>query len=330
MRKDLKLIDQLSEIKIKLRDIRVKLNKGEIYQSVSDELLVIYNKIPVRSSTIVKPIENSREQQQMIDEITTRLIGEPNQPIEDHDLKVILDQLSSTDDSIRDHGAFFYLAEAINANSLTDKQLYWMTSYLIEDQQLFNHIFEGQNNGIFGRSYSILTLSQLLRHNRVDHIFLDRMIFNRLIDQICVYSLVEKDTRGYVNNHGWAHAFTHITDVYNELFRDDQITRADKILLMATLLTNLGELKTPLVMGEIQAIAVALIYIVNRHKLFEDFLMKIIKIWRSQMTHMPVDSEENWNRIFNRNRFFQALWLREDHLPDEFAEYMSFANDTLT
>lgn len=329
MRKDLKLIDQLSEIKTQLKNIRLKLNHGEIYQSLTDELIVIYNKIPVRSNVLVKPVENSQSQE-VIDKITNRLIDEPNQPIEDHDLKIIVDQLSSTDDAIRDHGAFFYLAEAINANSLTDQQMYWMTSYLIDDHQLFSHIFEGQNNGVYGRSYSILTLSQLLRHNRVDHPFLNKLIINKIIDQISVYALIEKDTRGYVNNHGWAHAFTHITDVYNELFRDDQITRADKILLMTTLLTNLGELKTPLVMGEIQAIAVAMIYLVNRHKLFEDFLLKIVKTWRSQMTRLPIDSEENWNRIFNRNRFFQALWLREDHLPEAFADYMSFANDTLT
>lgn len=330
MRKDLKLIDQLDDIKTQLRRVREKLNQGEIYQSVTDELIVIYNKIPVHSKVLIKPVEKNSQTEALIETMAAKLIDQPGQKIEDADLKIILEQLASPDDALRDRGAFFYLAEAISAKSLDDRQLISMTNYLIADDQLFSHIFEGQNDAVFGRSYSILMLSQLLRHDRVDHSFLDQELIDRIISQVAVYSLIERDTRGYVNQHGWAHAFTHLSDVYSELFKNSLITRADKILLIGTLATNLGELKTPLIMGEIQAIAVSMIYIINRHQLFEDFLMKIIKTWRSQMTQLPADSEEGWNQIFNRNRFFQALWLREDHLPEDFANYMSFANDTLT
>lgn len=48
---------------------------------------------------------------------------------------------------------------------------------------------------------------------------------------------------------GWAHAYTHIGNILDELADESQLARADKLLLLAALIARYQKLTTPLILA---------------------------------------------------------------------------------
>ncbi len=321
--------DQIKLVKKTVNKAQQKLYSGKIYESLNMQLENLAGSISKKSRTIVKPIENSDEALSLMQKNSEKFIKTKKIFLTDDQIFAILKQLGSTNPTYRDHGAFYFLTDVISNKAITLKQMRWITNYLISDKSLFDHILEPVNDAVFKRSFSVLILSQLLAANNKFH-FIDSQLKKRIIVQIASYSLLEKDPRGFVGGKGWAHAFLHLINTLILLCGDNKIIRADKVLLLGSVLVGYHNITKPFVAGEDSRMASFLGYITNLNEIYEDYFLRVLKFWHQDLTNqMSVSTEAGWNKVYNRNRLLQVIMLKKKNFPTAIIQYIKDTNDYL-
>ncbi|WP_294974952.1 DUF2785 domain-containing protein, partial [uncultured Leuconostoc sp.] len=239
-------MDELIEIKKKFRALRQQTRKGDLFQSLGP---IISENLMTLSAQSVTPVvlpengEHALERFQAYDhQLDNRNDDILNNikvtTILDEDIQLAISQLTNPSPKYRDTGAFLFLSDIIQNELISEDQLRRLTQSLVADERLFSHILEPKNDGIYGRSFSILVLSLLLFTQRTKTHFMSADQLELVINQVAVYVALENDTRGFIGTNGWAHAFTHIGNVLAELFMMPEIMRADKLFLLASMLAG--------------------------------------------------------------------------------------------
>jgi hypothetical protein len=317
--------------------LRYKVNQGELFLHLGDEMSALVRQV---ERQIEVPVyvsgEYEVEAQQIFDTLGPKILQQ-NQPateeqlfITDDQLAIVLQQLTSRNPELRDRGAFFFLGDVIQQQGLTARQLYWITDYLSADEQLFLGILAPENDYVYQRAFAVLILSLTVLAHRTTTPFLDDRLIQQLLNQTAVYAALERDTRGFIGTNGWAHAFTHIGNLVHELTALPQLARADKVYVLAAVLTGYRDLATPLVMGETERLVGIVVSLTSRHQIYADYVLRTLKVWRQDIvTPLPPHSEQEWHRIYNRMRFFQAILLRGDEVPEAIREYVVSTKDYL-
>ncbi|MDP4552887.1 DUF2785 domain-containing protein [Alkalihalobacillus macyae] len=133
-------------------------------------------------------------------------------------LESMLHEIGSTDPELRDELIFGTFAELVMKDYLTVKQMNVVMTTCIDDQHLFYRIGEKGTDAVFTRSFSILVVALLLEKDR-DVSFLSDGDAMRAIDCCVRYLQEEQDTRGYVEEKGWAHSIAHGADALAEAIK---------------------------------------------------------------------------------------------------------------
>ncbi|MDD9138572.1 DUF2785 domain-containing protein [Fructobacillus sp. CRL 2054] len=306
-------MDQLVMIAEKQDILLRQLRAGDLFESLPDLLRAIRDEVEYEEPTPVTPVLSA-------DEAINRMAwyqenwnnqGEAESIlfVSKEDLRRFLTLLSSTDESIRDSGTFFFLGSAIQNNHIEAETLDWLTRELIHDSRLFSHLFEEENDGAYYRSYSMAVLALLLSKNADNtETFISEELMSDIVQQLGIYMLVEKDTRGFVEGHGWIHAYTHLANVLGQLFEQLALKRADKLYLLACLMTNLRSIDTPLTMGEMGRLVGNVLQLSRRHKIYADYLLLALKLWRQDLVNTPFKQDRsNWQMLYIRVDFFQQI-----------------------
>lgn len=322
--------------------LRQKTRDGEIFQSLGDAMAEILHDLSVQPvTTVTLPVDGEQAltrmqaYSQQLDANAKRGVAAAESdldPVSDETLKLAVAQLANPLPKYRDTGAFFFLSDVIQNQLVSEAQMQWLITYLVSDEQLFDHIFETNNAAIYRRSFSVLLVSLLLFTYRTKTAFMSDEQLDHVINQIALYAAIERDGRGFIGTNGWAHAFTHIGNVVNELILIPQLMRADKLFLLASMLSGYRELQQPLVMGETTRIVEVALQLARTHELYQDYLLLTLKLWRKDLvTRQAPQSEGRWHQLYNRTRFFHAILLaaRQD-VPDPIYKYVEQTKDYLT
>nr|WP_232843658.1 DUF2785 domain-containing protein [Secundilactobacillus angelensis] len=201
--------------------------------------------------------------------------------------------------------------------------------YLTRDTVLFAHILEPENDAVYQRAFAVLLLSVLLYADRAGYHFLDQQLVNQVVDQLALYMVLESDTRGFIKTNGWAHAFTHVGNLLDELSERERLTRADKLFLMAIMIERYKTLDGPLIFGEPQRLAGYLARLTNKNQLYADYFLKQLKHWRQELVIVQQqESQAGWNRIYNRGRLIESMIVRHD-FSDAIMQYLRSVIDFL-
>ncbi|WP_225441600.1 DUF2785 domain-containing protein [Lactiplantibacillus pentosus] len=242
--------------------------------------------------------------------------------INDEQIRQLMAHIGSRNPRVRDQGVYYLLNEALQQQVLTTQQLGDIFDQLIQDDVLFAHIDEPQNDAVYQRSFAVLLLSVLLYADHAGLTFMTPARLELIVTQMTAYILLEQDTRGFVGTTGWAHAYTHIGNILDELADESQLARADKLLLLAALMSRYQTLTTPLIFGEPERLSSYLTLISNKDELYCEYLLMALKRWHQRlMAHRHPNSEAEWTQIFNRNRLLEALALHDD-LPTAVVDYL--------
>lgn len=218
--------------------IRSALIKGDIYQSIPEKVLVVMDGVQykTRRTHVVVP-EDNESVLQRITAIDERIKTKGKEAtISDEELDDLLRHLASPDSQVRDKGVFYLFNRLLRQTVLTPAQLIWVKDRLLQDDYLFAHILEPENDAVFLRSFSAMFLAGILYANRTFYHVLSTAELLAIERRVMAYTVIELDSRGYVDGKGWAHAMTHIINVWSELNETPEIQRADKILMMAIVL----------------------------------------------------------------------------------------------
>lgn len=324
-------MDQLVTIAEKQSILLRQLRAGDLFESLPDLLRAIRDDLTYEEPNVVTPVlsaEDSLDRMASYQKQWNQMEEGDTAYLEDADLRRFVAQLASTDESVRDTGTFFFLGNAIQNGHLKKQQLGWLTEELIADNRLFSHILEEENDGAYYRSYCLAVLALLLNEDSVGtDPFISQSILEDVLFQVGIYLLAEKDTRGFVENHGWVHAYTHLANVLGLLFDRKDLKRADKLYLLACLMTNLRSIDTALTMGEMGRLVGTVLQLAKQHSIYADYLLLTLKLWRQNLVNEPfAQTRTSWQKLYNRVDFFQQiLAYGQSAVPDAIWRY---AQDT--
>ncbi|WP_055679686.1 DUF2785 domain-containing protein [Secundilactobacillus kimchicus] len=320
-------MSQIEDLKHELQGLRVEVNAGKLYKSLGLKLSDLLDTVPVTPKTDVSLPDDGAGIKGLILHLNEEIREGTLTRIEDGDLLNLLNHLKSPDPAIRDKGVYFLFNDLMQQKVLTQDQLRLAVRYLSSDQVLFSHITEPENEAVYQRSFAVLILSLVLYADRVSYHVLTADEISAVVDQIACYIILEKDTRGFIGSNGWAHVYTHIGNLLDELADRDSLTRADKLFLMATLIERYKQLDGALIFGEPQRIAGYLAHLTSKNRLYADYLLSQLKRWRQQLIIIQTsENEAVWNRIYNRGRLIEAMIIRHD-FNEAIMQYLSSVID---
>lgn len=320
--------EQLEQLMRQLSGLNEQVRNGAVYQSLGTRLGKLMDGIQRRRRTAVVLPDDQDGVKDVLAELRHQL--EQNVPVTlTHEkLTLLTAHLSSTDMALRYQGINFTLYDALQQDALDSTQMAFLLDELSRPDALFSHILEPANTAVFGRSARVAMLAVVL-HFVTPDMQSHTPDLRRMVILAATYLCLETDTRGFVNQHGWAHAFTAIIDLLTVLAGTEALPRADKLFLMMTLLERVKRLNTPLIYGENDRMAMYLSELANRHQLYADTLLLSLKQWRQQVAlHRRPDTIAGWNRFFNRKRLLDSLRLQSE-LPASLQKYLNSTIDFL-
>lgn len=321
--------EQLQKVLSDLTVLNEQVRQGEVYQSLGPRLGQIMDGIKRHRRTTVTLPDDQDGVKDVLTDFRHQLDQQVPVTLPNDQLRLLLDHLASTDAELRYQGINFTFYDAFQQDALDTQQLTFILDELLRPEALFAHILEPTNNAVFGRASRVAMLGVVLH-------FLDQYGDYNDVDKLhqavllsAAYLCLETDTRGFVNQSGWAHAFTAIADLLAVLSNSHKLPRAEKLFLMTALMERIKRLNTPLIYGENDRIANYLAETTGRSGLYADALVLILKNWRQQVAlNRRPDNIGGWNRFFNRKRLLDALRLRQD-LPKTLKAYLSSTIDFL-
>ncbi|MYV17948.1 DUF2785 domain-containing protein [Furfurilactobacillus milii] len=323
-------LKQVDDVRTQLRNLRQQVQAGAVFQSLNTKIGAVLDNLPSNDETPVSLPDDTDGIKDLLKMLNQQIRATTLDKITDDQLMQLLNHLGSPDVDVRDRGIYFFFNDALQQHVLSDSQLRLAVNTLLQDRVLFNHITEPENTAIFGRSFAVMILSLLAYADRVDAHFLDAETTMRLVDQLATYIALENDTRGFVGTSGWAHAYTHIGNLLDELAESQVLTRADKVFLMIEILEKYRRLETPLIFGESRRLAAYLATVVNLNDLYEQAFLQEWRQWRVRLSNTPQPEDEaGWTRLFNRSRLLSAMILREDY-PEEVSNAINAEVDFLS
>lgn len=132
-------------------------------------------------------------------------------------VEVMLQYIGDTDPDLRDELIYSTFNEWIcEKEYFSDNDLLNMLNTLIDENHLFYHIGNDEDDSVFTRTFSILVVVLILIQHRKSAI-LDYDRFIEVKNAVIQYYMEERDLRGYIEQYGWAHGAAHGSDALDEL-----------------------------------------------------------------------------------------------------------------
>jgi len=127
---------------------------------------------------------------------------------------------------------------------------------------------------VLRRSFSALSLGVLVALDN-EAAYLEKADFDRLLTAALSYFIAERDVRGFDEKYGWVHSVAHTADLLKFLARSRHLEVRQQAQILDAIARKLTDVTTPLVNGEDERIARAVLSLVAR----PDFDAAAFKTW---------------------------------------------------
>ncbi|MFD1484507.1 DUF2785 domain-containing protein [Lacticaseibacillus baoqingensis] len=315
-------MDELAKTYQALQKVQHDLLAGKIFGTLPQQVGQIMDAVKPQPATPVQTPDDDEHAIARIRVIVARTKASSEPEISDDELRFLVAHLASRNPLVRDKGAFFCLGDLLQSGAVTNVQLVWLFHRLQAPDVLYSHILETQNDGIYLRSFAVMILSAVVYADKNRYHALTPDDYHDLVLPMAVYLALERDGRGYVDAHGWAHVYTHIGNLLDELTQVTSLTRGEKVFLMTLTLAGWQRIDDPLVYGEDQRIALYLTNLASKHQFYAQSLVMGLTDWQRRIRQLrPQESQRFWNRWYNRNRLLEACLMRAD-MPQSVVDYL--------
>lgn len=127
-------------------------------------------------------------------------------------IEKMLENIGDTDPELRDHLIYSTFMRLIASGLLSENQCQYVCNTCLDEQHLFYKLGETNTDSVFTRSFSSLVLTGLLVNDQQERLF-SREYFDIVFKKSIEYLSLELDTRGFVEEKGWAHSIAHGADL---------------------------------------------------------------------------------------------------------------------
>lgn len=221
----------------------------------------------------------------------------------------LLDNIGATDPELRDELILELLATMILENVLTDEEVKEILAIELSEKHLFYNIGKMEDDSVFNRSFSVLTIEFILsRHNQNESKLFKEAEIISVYKEVIRYLKTEKDVRGHVGVKGWAHSAAHTADALAELANCKEITELELIEILEGIREKICINYYVYVNNEEERLVTTVINIIER-KIIDN--KKIIS-WIKSFENMEKTGQypEDHNLMCNHKGFLSALYFR--------------------
>lgn len=197
-------------------------------------------------------------------------------------LPTLLDELTQmlghVDPELRDDLAYSTLANWIYRQRIVpvDERVRLLGAW---EKNLVAGVGETNTDAVLRRSFSALALGVLvILDNEAG--YLDRSQFEHLLSSSLTYLREERDVRGFDARVGWMHSVAHTADLIKFLARSRHLQPAGQAQILTAISTKWNGMTTPLVHGEDERMARAVLSLAAR----PDFDEAAYAAWLKAMT----------------------------------------------
>ncbi|MBS8263743.1 DUF2785 domain-containing protein [Mesobacillus boroniphilus] len=130
----------------------------------------------------------------------------------------MVQHIGSTDPVLRDkliYSSFYHLTKD---GYLNHQQMEYLIQTCLDQNHLFIGIGSMNEDSVFTRAFSTLVIALILDRDREER-FLSEEMALKAIESSILYLQKEEDTRGYVEDKGWAHSVAHGADLLAEAIK---------------------------------------------------------------------------------------------------------------
>lgn len=185
---------------------------------------------------------------------------------QDVPLPILLGELStmlgSTDPELRDDIAYSVLANWIYRQRIVPVEERQRLLRLWQDN-LKAGIGQPATDAVLLRSFSVLSLGVLVILDN-EAPYLERDAFSALLASSLAYLKDEQDVRGFDSRLGWLHSVAHTADLVKFLARSRHLQPQEQGVILKAIADKLTVVSTPLIHGEDERLARAVLSIVGR------------------------------------------------------------------
>lgn len=169
---------------------------------------------------------------------------------------------------------------------------------------------ESGTDTVFRRSFSVLVLAQCLQRTRAVHLLPGSKVLE-WGDRIATWYLREQDTRGFVDDMGWAHAIAHGADALGELAESPHLAAAELTVVLDVIADRLLVAdQASLSSGEPDRMAMATMSVLRRNVVS----LNVIEPWITRIAQRALafgDADTDpYATSVNPQAFLRALYLQ--------------------
>lgn len=231
----------------------------------------------------------------------------PDRPLADL-TEELTQMLGATDPEVRDGLAYPTLATWVE-RGVYDDLLPGLGDGMVAGLKV--GLGEPEGDDVFRRCFSVLVLAECIKRDNGRPLVLGGKVL-QWGDAIATWLLRERDTRGYVNGKGWAHAIAHGADALGVLAGSPHLGKAELTVVLDVIADRLlspdGQVYAH---GEHDRLAVTTMSVLRRNAV----PMTVLEPWINRLAAAATDSgvddgTDPYLHTANAQAFLRSLYLQ--------------------
>ncbi|MDZ7671871.1 MAG: DUF2785 domain-containing protein [Halanaerobiales bacterium] len=231
---------------------------------------------------------------------------------------IMLENIGDTDPVLRDELIYMVMANWIDKDIYSNKELKEILNICLDEDHLFYNIDSKEDDSVFTRTFSALQIAMLIyKDNSLD--YLTQKEFNKTAKLVCSYYKIEKDLRGYIKNKGWAHSAAHGADIFVEIANNKKVQTKTLKNILDVVNSKIKVDNYIYFNNEDKRISKAVTAVIKANKLDDQYLSK----WFNSL--LDIKEINNRNKkdtlIFNIKNFLRSLYfniLEDEQIDDKY------------
>lgn len=229
----------------------------------------------------------------------------------------LLAMLGSPDGDLRDDIAYATLATWLRERRYTTQALHTMGGQMVNNLRI--GLGEEESDSVFLRAFSVLILGEIVALDAQDP-QLHAALVREWAAEASRYLRLERDERGYVPGHGWAHAAAHTADCLSAIAAHPATDAADLREILTSVADRILRPAAQVFLhDEDERLAFACLAVLRRAEIAREDVLT----WCARFDHPEEDG--NWQtassrdegartyvnvKAFLRSLYFQLLWTK--------------------
>lgn len=217
--------------------------------------------------------------------------------------------IGSTDPVLRDELILEVLCNMIMENILTKEQIRELLNICLSEKHLFFGLGATQDDSVFNRAFTVLIIRVIVYyHNKFGEDLLSRKEMLQVFNKFMEYLRLEKDTRGYVEAKGWAHAIAHSGDALRSFALCSYIEAEQCRELLEVMKEKVNLIDNVYINEECERLVSAAVLVIERGTLCESEIVSWIRSFRKVDRPEKFPAAHYWRE--NIKDFLRSLYFR--------------------